>query len=81
MADNLLLNGVKMEDKFIDFNFILDERIPREVGLEFVAIRQFALAVLAAMEPEKRENIISNLSKVQSPQMKDIVRNLKLIKS
>jgi len=70
-----------MEDKFIGFNFILDERIPREVALEFVAIRQFALAVFAAMEPEKRENIISNLSKVQSPQMKDIVRNLKLIKS
>lgn len=44
-----------MQDKYVDFKFILDERIPREIGLEFVAIRQLAIAVFGALEPEKRK--------------------------
>ncbi|ENI5447653.1 MAG: hypothetical protein RSD49_10695 [Hafnia sp.] len=68
-----------MQDKYVDFKFILDERIPREIGLEFVAIRQLAIAVFGALEPEKRKKIVANLSEIQSPQMQDIVRNLKLI--
>ena len=68
-----------MQDKYVDFKFILDERIPREIGLEFVAIRQLAIAVFGALEPEKRNKIVANLSEIQSPQMQDIVRNLKLI--
>ncbi|EJG2199331.1 hypothetical protein ACAY42_001179 [Citrobacter freundii] len=68
-----------MQDKYVDFKFILDERIPREIGLEFVAIRQLAIAVFGALEPEKRKKIVANLSEIQSPQMQDIVRNLKII--
>lgn len=68
-----------MQDKYVDFKFILDERIPREIGLEFVAIRQLAIAVFGALEPEKRKKIVANLLEIQSPQMQDIVRNLKLI--
>lgn len=68
-----------MQHKFVDFRFVLDERIPREIGLEFVAIRQLAISVFGALDPEKRSNIIANLSEIQSKEMQDIVRNLKLI--
>lgn len=74
-----LLKGNKMQEKYVDFKFILDERIPREIGLEFVAIRQLAISVFAALEPEKRNRILANLSEIQSPQMQDIVKNLKLV--
>lgn len=73
------LKGNKMQEKYVDFKFILDERIPREIGLEFVAIRQLAISVFAALEPEKRNRILANLSEIQSPQMQDIVKNLKLV--
>ena len=66
-------------NQFVSFGFTMDERIPEEVALEFVAIRQFAIAVFASLEPQKRKNIIDNLSKNTSPQMQDIVKNLKLI--
>lgn len=68
-----------MQDKYVDFKFILDERIPREIGLEFVAIRQLAIAVFGALQPEQRSKIVDNLSEIQSKEMQDIVRNLKLV--
>lgn len=68
-----------MESKFVNFSFTLDERIPREIGLEFVAIRQLAIAVFATLSVDKRQAIVEELSKNNSPQMQDIVKNLKLI--
>ncbi|THD49274.1 hypothetical protein ERD95_12310 [Enterobacteriaceae bacterium ML5] len=68
-----------INEHYVNFGFTLSDKIPKEIALEFVAIRQFAIAVFASLEPHKREAIIDTLSKSESPEMKDIVKNLKLI--
>lgn len=68
-----------IEEKFVNFSFTMDEQISKEVALEFVAVKQMMIAIFATLEPHKRLSIINSLSKVSSPQMQDIVRNLKLL--
>ena len=68
-----------IEEKFVSFGFTMDERISKEVALEFVAVKQMMIAIFATLEPHKRQSIVNSLSKVSSPQMQDIVKNLKLL--
>ena len=65
-----------MEKKFIDLSFTMSEKIPREIALEIVAIKQVLAAILAKM-PDKRDSIIDDLSGVDSDIMRDIVANFK----
>ncbi|WP_231359839.1 hypothetical protein [Escherichia coli] len=73
------MNNSGLGHEFIGFGFTMDERIPQQIALEFVAVKQLIISVYAMLEPEKRAVIIHNLSQVQSREMQEIVRNLKLI--
>ncbi|MDH2911212.1 hypothetical protein N7V53_01495 [Kosakonia sp. HypNH10] len=68
-----------MDEKFINFEFTLSERVPTEVALEIVALRQAILMLTAALPQDTRNNVVNNLAKVDSPQMRDIVKNMRLI--
>lgn len=68
-----------MDEKFINFEFTLSERVPTEVALEIVARRQAILMLTAALPQDTRNNVVNNLAKVDSPQMRDIVKNMRLI--
>ena len=67
------------DEKFINFEFTLSERVPTEVALEIVALRQAILMLTAALPQDTRNNVVNNLAKVNSPQMRDIVKNMRLI--
>lgn len=67
------------DEKFINFEFTLSERVPTEVALEIVALRQAILMLTAALPQDTRNNVVNNLAKVDSPQMRDIVKNMRLI--
>lgn len=73
------MNDSNLGHEFIGFGFSMDERIPQETALEFVAVKQLIFSVYAMLEPAKRAVIINNLSQIQSREMQEIVRNLKLI--
>ncbi|HHP0863587.1 TPA: hypothetical protein ACP7U7_003991 [Escherichia coli] len=68
-----------IEEKFVDFRFTLDENIPREIALEIVALRQVTMVLTAAFPVDTRQQVIEILSKTNSPQIQDIVKNMKLI--
>ncbi|EEW1800507.1 TPA: hypothetical protein OCN25_001144 [Escherichia coli] len=68
-----------IEEKFVDFRFTLDENIPREIALEIVALRQVTMVLTAALPVDTRQQVIEILSKTNSPQIQDIVKNMKLI--
>ncbi|WP_137495434.1 hypothetical protein [Escherichia coli] len=63
----------------MDFRFTLDENIPREIALEIVALRQVTMVLTAALPVDTRQQVIEILSKTNSPQIQDIVKNMKLI--
>ncbi len=73
------MENLEVGHKDIGFGFTMNEKIPNEIAMEFVALKQFAISVFAMLEPGKRQIIINNLEQVQSPEMQEIVRNLKLI--
>ncbi|EEZ4445712.1 hypothetical protein ACRTI2_001652 [Escherichia coli] len=68
-----------IEEKFVDFRFTLDENIPREIALEIVALRQVTMVLTAALPVDTRQQVIEILSKTNSSQIQDIVKNMKLI--
>lgn len=57
----------------------MSDKIPDEVAEELIALKQFSLAVFATLTVDQRQGIVKNFSRVDSPRMKNLVQNMKLI--
>jgi len=79
MADYLWEGKYMFDRQYVDFNFTMDEEIPEAIAFEFVAMKQLVMAIFGMLEPYKRKSIIDSLSKIDTPQMQDLVKNLELI--
>ncbi|HGJ5866825.1 MULTISPECIES: hypothetical protein [Arsenophonus] len=67
-----------IEKKFYPFKFNMNKSIPEPIAHELVAIKQVLLAIIAT-DYEKRQVVLDGLSEINSPIMKDVVKNIKLI--
>lgn len=68
-----------IDEKHVNFKFTLSDKIPTETALEIVALRQVVMALTAALPTDTRQTMIAILAKSNTPQMNDIVENMRLI--
>ncbi|EKL3980171.1 hypothetical protein PRH55_003605 [Morganella morganii] len=66
------------KEKYYPFSFNMSKEIPEPVARELVAIKQVLMTILAKNH-ETRQEVVKDLSAVDSPIMQDIVKNIKLI--
>ncbi len=62
-----------------NFGFVMDKSIPVPTVMEFIALKQALLSVIAKLPYETRQEIVSELALVESPVMAEMVKNLKMI--
>ncbi|HEM7519100.1 TPA: hypothetical protein U2J46_003492 [Providencia stuartii] len=68
-----------LDKKMRNFGFVMDKSIPVPTVMEFIALKQVLLSVIAKLPYETRQEIVSELALVESPVMAEMVKNLKMI--